>query len=195
MRNRLMNSLQMQEKPLNEHRGILHKELQKELEDSAKACIVGLKTSIAVVEKKISSLLKEDKSLSIQQEIITSLPGVGTITACGIITSSDEFKRISTARQYACYAGIAPFDHSSGSSVRGGSHVSPQANKTIKYLLHMCAMSAIRMKGHYKEYYERKVKEGKPKMLVLNAIRNKMVRCMYSCIKSGKHYVAPEQVA
>ena len=49
-------------------------------------------------------------------------------------------------------------------------------------------MSAIRMKGELQDYYPRKVKEGKNKMLVLNAVRNKLIHRIYAVVERGEKY-------
>ncbi|NEU70018.1 hypothetical protein GK091_24265 [Spirosoma agri] len=46
-------------------------------------------------------------------------------------------------------------------------------------------MSSIRVQGEWQDYYQRKVKEGKNKMLVLNAVRNKLIHCIYAVVKRG----------
>jgi len=58
----------------------------------------------------------------------------------------------------------------------------------MKMLLHLCATSAIRSKGELQDYYLRKTTEGKNKMLVLNAIRNKLVLRIFACVKENRKY-------
>ncbi|WP_026260756.1 transposase, partial [Spirosoma luteum] len=91
-------------------------------------------------------------------------------------------------KKMACHAGVAPFEHRSGTSVRGKTQVSHQARKRLKSLFHLGAMSVIRMKGELQDYYQRKVGEGKNKMLVLNAVRNKLIHRIYAVVKRGKKY-------
>lgn len=88
----------------------------------------------------------------------------------------------------ACYAGVAPFEHSSGTSVRYKMKVSPMADKELKRLLHLAALSVIRLKNDLAAYFKRKVAEGKNKMSVLNAVRNKIIHRIYALIKSEKNY-------
>ena len=77
---------------------------------------------------------------------------------------------------------------SSGSSIRGKTKVHSMANKTLKTSLHMCALSSIRNNATMKEYYQRKVKQGKNKMCVINAIRNKLLITVFACVRDGKVY-------
>jgi poly(3-hydroxyalkanoate) synthetase len=62
------------------------------------------------------------------------------------------------------------------------------ANKNIKTLLHMAALVAIQMKGEMREYYNRKVSEGKNKMSVLNAIRNNLILRIFACVNQNREY-------
>lgn len=87
-----------------------------------------------------------------------------------------------------CHAGVAPFEHRSGSSVRGKTRVSHHARKRLKSLFHLAAMSSIRAKGELRDYYQRKVGEGKNKMLVLNAVRNKIIHRIYAVVRRGEKY-------
>lgn len=63
------------------------------------------------------------------------------------------------------------------------------ANKTLKRLLHMCALAAIKYSKEFRHYVERKKEEGKHMMSIINAVRNKLVRRAYSVGSNGKPYV------
>lgn len=49
-------------------------------------------------------------------------------------------------------------------------------------------MSAIQVNGELQMYYQRKVAEGKNKMLVLNAVRNKLIHRVYAVVRRGEKY-------
>jgi len=147
-----------------------------------------MSSQIIKIEHQINQLIKNDKHLNRLEEIITSVDGVGKITAWQVIATTNEFKDFKGSRQFACYSGVVPFDHSSGTSIYSKPRVSHVANKRMKELLHMSALSATIMKGELNDYYQRKVAEGKNKMLVLNNIRNKLVQRIFSCVKENRKY-------
>ncbi|WP_439559539.1 transposase, partial [Dyadobacter sp.] len=95
---------------------------------------------------------------------------------------------ITEPRKMACYCGIVPFDHQSGTSIRKQPKVSIYADKSMKSILHLAAMSAIRFDNKLRTYYLRKVAEGKNKMSVLNAVRNKIVHIIFALIKNQATY-------
>ncbi|WP_246082180.1 IS110 family transposase [Spirosoma lacussanchae] len=102
--------------------------------------------------------------------------------------ATDEFKNFAEPKKLACHAGVAPFEHSSGSSIRGRSRVNQHARKRLKFLFHLAAMSAIRVKGELQTYYQRKVAEGKNKMSILNAVRNKLIHRICAVVKRKQKY-------
>ena len=58
----------------------------------------------------------------------------------------------------------------------------------LKKLLHLCALSAIQNDAEMKAYFERKVAEGKSKMSVINAVRNKLIHRVFAVIRDERSY-------
>ena len=147
-----------------------------------------MKADLAKVEKAISQIIKEDEHLSQIFEIVTSVPGVGPVTATEMILTTNEFEDVKDPKKFACYAGVAPFPHESG-LYRGKSRVSHMANKQMKTYLHLAALVAVQTDKELSDYYLRRVVvDKKSKMLVLNAIRNKLIHRVFSCIHQNRKY-------
>ena len=144
--------------------------------------------AIVIVEKQIEQIIGSSEYLQQQYDLLTTIPGVGKILAQTLIATTSGFERFNNPRAFACHAGIAPFQYTSGTSIHGRNRVSHRANKRLKSLLHMAALCCIRIKGPLREYYLRKVAEGKSKMAVLNAIRNKIVHCIFAVINRKSAY-------
>ena len=154
---------------------------------SLKALATDLATDLAAVDQAIQALVAGDQTLARQYERITSVPGVGPVTAVEVLLTTNEFRTSTDPRQYACYAGVVPFERSSGQR-KGRPGVSHRANKRVKTLLHLAALAAVRYCQQTKAYYERKVAEGKNKMLVLNNVRNKLVHRIFACVQNDRNY-------
>jgi transposase len=157
------------------------------LKSLSNASVKAILRDIEKTEKAIDELIMQDEELKRLFKIITSVQGVGKVTAAAMIVTTNEFKDISEAKQYACYAGVAPFEHSSG-SIKGKSRVSDKANKQVKSLLHMAALCAITYNDDLKQYYERKLQEKNNKMLIINAVRNKLIHRIFACVKQNRLY-------
>jgi transposase len=188
LRDRLVKTRVQLEVPIQEANEFIEESIRKGMIKNCKDTLKSLRKDILKIEGEIDSLIKEDQPLAQQVKWASSVPGVGKFTALNVIISSGEFDRISDVKKFACYVGVAPFEHSSGSSIRGKTRVSKMANMTLKKLLHLAAMSAIQCCEELKLFYQRKVAEGKNKMSVINAVRNKLISRIFACIKNKRLY-------
>lgn len=152
-------------------------------------CVKELMTAQKAIEKRIAELMAENEAIQKQMNLITSIHGVGNKTALYLILATNGFTKFKEWRQMACYAGVAPFEYSSGTSVKGRNKVHPLADKRLKSLLHMCALGSIKHDKGIKEYYIRKKNEGKHSMLVLNNVRSKILARIFAVVKRETLYV------
>lgn len=151
-----------------------------------KNTLAGIKKDLLKIEKEIDSILEKDGDLNTLFNRITSVPGVGKVTAILLIYLTNEFKNFKNPRQLACYSGVVPFEYCSGKSIKSRPKVHYIANKKLKKALHMCAISASKNDPEIHKYYIRKTEEGKNKMLVINNIRNKIVHRICACVRENK---------
>lgn len=151
--------------------------------------IKDLKASLKKLETKMKEIIKSNSELKQQYDLIKSVPGVGDQSALYFIIATKGFTAFDNSRKFACYAGTAPFEYSSGSSVRGGTKVNHMADKKMKSLLQMGALAAIKHDQQLKEYYNKKKNEGKNSMLVLNNIRCKIIDRVFSVINRKTPYI------
>jgi transposase len=141
------------------------------------------------IESKIIEIVNEDDNLKLLYRLITSVVGIGFVTAVNLIVHTNGFTMLKDTRKLACYCGVAPFEYSSGSSVKGRTKVHFMANKKLKCNLHMASLSAVKLDVDLKAYYERKVAEGKSKLSVLNAVKNKLLARIIAVVNKQQEYV------
>ncbi len=164
------------------------RELVKDIQNQNEILLKNLAGEIKAIDKSLKECLQEDRELRNKAKLIQSVPGIGQQTAAYLLIVSRGMKSFATAREFACYSGCAPFEHSSGTSVRGKTKVHYIANRKMKMLLHMAALNAITFNDELKTYYQRKVAEGKNPMSVLNAVRFKLICRIFSVIKRNEEY-------
>jgi transposase len=143
---------------------------------------------IQMADEGITAHITKHPELQKTYDLLCSIKGIGPVIAAYMTGNTGNFKRFSNARKFNCYAGIAPFNYQSGTSIKGRSRVSHLANKDTKTLLNLAATCAIRCDEELKIYYQRKVGEGKNKMSCINAVRAKMVARMFAVIKRQTPY-------
>jgi transposase len=188
VRERLLQAKVQLERTLKEDKHFQSKHLSTFLGKCCAKSIKAIEGDIKRTEEQIQLVIASDEELTRLFSIIESVPGVGRISATEIVITTNEFKNIHDARKYACYAGVAPFEHSSGSSIRGKTRISKKANLKVKTRLHMASLVAAMHCEELRLYYQRKVEEGKNKMCVLNAVRNKLVHRIFACVKENRLY-------
>ncbi|MDO8996112.1 MAG: IS110 family transposase [Sediminibacterium sp.] len=187
-RSRLIEAQKVLTTPIKESREFIPKGLVKENTTVCQSTLIAIKKDLTKVDKAIQGIIASDLELRRLFALITSVDGIGKATATQIIISTNEFKTINNPTKFACYAGVVPFSKESG-LFKGRARVSHLANKKMKTLLHLAALSAIRYNNDMEAYYGRKVtQENKNKMSTLNAVRNKLIHRIFACVNNNRPY-------
>jgi len=166
--------------------------LYKVLADSYKATLRALDQSIKKLEEQVEALIAKTETLNKNKQLLESVTAIGPQIANNLIIATNNFKDFESAKQLACYAGVVPFENQSGTIIKRA-RVSSLANKKLKALLHLAAMCAIRYDQELKAYYIRKVSEGKNKMSVINAVRNKLVHRIMAVIQRQTPFIKSQE--
>jgi transposase len=154
-----------------------------------------LTKQITALEQHIKKLMQNDESLQKNFELLNTLKGVGLILSCQILYHTGNFKRFDSWRQFSSYCGVAPFEHSSGTSIRRKNRIHHIGDRKMKTLLTLASVSAIQCDKELKQYYKKKLTEGKPKMVALNNVRNKILSRAFAVVKRGTPYVELQKFA
>jgi len=157
--------------------------------------ITMLSEHISSVDQEIRAIIDANSAIQKTCDLLRSIKGVGLIVAASMIGCTNNFSRFENARKFNCYAGLAPFDYLSGTSIRGKSRVSHLANKEVKTILTLAASTAIQHDAELKNYYKKRVANGKTKMNSLNVVRTKLVARMFAVIKRQSPYQEMVQAA
>ena len=169
---------------------ILIEELSlKNLESIYKKSIENTEVIIKKIEKEMLLIISRNKYLSNLFTLITSVKGIGTITAIYFITFTEAFNAFNNPRKFACYCGTAPFPRRSGSATQSKDHISTLANIRIKAHLGNCVATAIQYNKELKAYYDRRIAEGKHPSVVRNNIKNKLISTIFAVVKRGTPYI------
>ena len=142
------------------------------------------------IDEEIRRLIDQDPGLGQTLGLLMSIPGVGFLLAAHFMVICDSAPKPLNYKQVTSFVGICAHEHSSGSSqypYATSRHFGPPG---IRKLLYLAAMSLKTHQIQYRHYFERKVAQGKPKMLVLNNIANKLIKIMCSVEKSKTPYIS-----
>ena len=189
LRERLVDTKKRLVTPIKEFEDVGNTVMAKLLAKTIKNSLTAIDKDLKKVEEKIVDIVNEDENLKKLYNLVTSVVGIGFVTAVNLIIYTNGFTVMNDARKLACYCGVAPFEYSSGSSIRGRTKVHFMANKKLKCNLHMASLSAVKLDADLKHYYERKVAEGKSKLSVLNAVKNKLLARVVAVVNKQQEYV------
>ena len=143
---------------------------------------------IGEIERDIEAIIEENPNLERRLNHVTSIPGVGIITAVTAIAETNGFNLIRNKRQLVSYAGYDVVEKTSGTSVRGKTHISHKGNRHIRRAMHMPALTSIRHTPHNKELFKRLVSKHGIKMKGVVAVQRKLLVLMYTLWKKQEDY-------
>lgn len=138
------------------------KKVQKSIIESLtqlnKRLIAELKQAINELDRKIESLINQNRQIAENYKLVRSVVGIGPVNAANIICVTENFEKIQQSRKMAASCGIAPYPKESGIKT-SRRRVSKIGNKKLKALLSNAAWSAIKNDHQIRAYYVRKTAE------------------------------------
>jgi len=189
LRDRLISTKNSLDIPLKELSKFSTKEIIQQTRNHCQASLAALSVNIIDIDKSIKAIWSDDEYLRLKMEQMMSVPYIGKTTALQILIKTNEFIDINDPRKFAAFCGVAPYPHKSGTTVNKKTRVSPMADKKMKALIHICALGSVKKMGEFRTYYDRKTGgEGKNGMLVLNAIRFKLLLRIFACVRDNRMY-------
>ena len=133
-----------------------------------------------MIEQRIASLIAQDQTLCGKAQKLTAISGVGVRTAALLLAHMPELGQLNR-RQAAALAGLAPFNHDSG-SLRGKRAIFG-GRPALRSGLYMAALSAARYNPILSRFYQRLRAKGKPHNLALTAVMRKLLLALNHSLK------------
>jgi transposase len=154
-----------------------------------------LTAHIAFLDEQIKRLtsdirhhIDQHPDLKQQKDLLKSIPGIGELTAAVILGEVHDLRSFASARQLAAYAGLAPEQRESGSSVRHKTRLAKSGNAHLRKALYMPAVVARRCNPVMIALSERMLQTGHCVMQIIGAIMRKLLHLAYGVIKTGKPF-------
>jgi len=184
--NQVLNILQVPAKESLEFDTVY---LSKNMKDNQAQTVKALKSDIKQIELQLKQLIMNDPQLKNLFKLITSVDGVGPVTAREVIIATEAFSKFTPdqAKSFARYSGVVPLKKESG-KMKKRARTSKKANIKIKSVLTMGATSLIGSFSDLGLFYARKTQEGKPHFSVVNAMRNKLILRIFAVVRNGIIY-------
>lgn len=140
------------------------------------------------VKDEIHVLIKSKAELAQEVKVITSLPGVGVLTAATALAETNGFELVRNRKQVTSYAGLDVREKQSGTSVKGKSSISKRGNRYLRKAMHLPALAAIRHDPKFKSLFIRLVQKHGIKMKAVVAVQRKLLEMIYTIHKTKSPY-------
>ena len=140
-----------------------------------------LNKQIAELDKEITRLIEVDPQFAKLAKLLHSAPGVGAVTAAAILAELPELGKLNR-QEIAKLTGIAPINHDSGKFK--GKRFIAGGRGTLRKKLYMAAVVATRHNPLIATFYQRLVKNGKPKKLAIVACMRKLLCILNAMVKN-----------
>jgi len=176
--------------------------LSPSVEKGKNANILALKifiTTIQNLEAQIQNLKQQIKKLSKdypQIKLLMSIPGIGPILAATILGEIGDFSAFNKPAQLTAFAGIDPSVKQSGKFKGSKNRMSKRGSKLLRRALYLAACASIRKNRtgnlnnpYLREYYDKKVSQGKPKKVALGACMNKIAGYIFATLRDNKRFI------
>ncbi len=153
-----------------------------------------LKMMIGELEKQLKNIKKTQKKCQEQLDVLlekqgknlTTMKGIKTVLASKVVAHCGGIERFANLDSFIQYAGIAPREKSSGKTKRHSK--SKTGSRKLNHTFYLAAMVQLRWNTKAKEYFEKKVKEGKTKKHALKCLMKRTACIVYGMLKSGEDY-------
>ncbi len=140
------------------------------------------------IKQAIAAHIQANPELQQRAALLTSIPGIGSLTAAKILGEIRDVCAFDDARQLAAYAGITPRNFLSGTSLHKKARMSKTGNANLRKALYMPAISAKRFNPIVRTFCERLLKSGLRPMEVIGAAIHKLLHLIFGILKSGKPF-------
>ena len=147
-----------------------------------------LASQLEAVERAIKEHVQAHAELRANLELLTSIVGIGVITAVKLLAEFADLESYESAKAAAADAGLTPSEYESGTSVRRRPRLSKMGKVGIRAALYWPAITAMRFCPAFKAYAKRLAARGKPKKVVIGAVMRKLVHIIYGVLKHRTPY-------
>jgi len=145
--------------------------------------LAALQAALTELDGEIGDQVRGSPAWRAAEDLLTSVPGVGPVTARTLIAELPELGRI-TRRRIAALVGVAPVNRDSGAS--RGSRAIAGGRTGVRNVLYMAALTAIRRNPAVRAAYERLRSRGTPAKAAIVAAMRKLLTILNAILREAQ---------
>ena len=133
---------------------------------------------LVAVEAKQKKATAELKAMvTARGSHLMDLHGVGPVVAARVLADVGDIARFADRNRFASWNGTAPLDASSGENNRH--RLSRAGNRRVNHMIHIAAVTQLRLPTDGRAYYRRKRAEGKKPLEALRCLKRRISDAIY----------------
>ncbi|MCB0190770.1 MAG: IS110 family transposase [Anaerolineae bacterium] len=144
-----------------------------------------LQAEIKALETQISQAIEANPTWAEIAKRVDTVPGIGFITAATLVADLPELGQLNR-QKIAALVGVAPFNRDSGKH-RGKRRIFG-GRTSVRSVLYMATLSAIKHNPVIKPFYQRLLAKGKLKKVAITACMRKLLVILNTMIKNGQDW-------
>jgi transposase len=145
---------------------------------------------LVAVEAKIKKATAELKTtVNARGSRLMDIHGVGPVVAARVLADVGDVTRFPDRNRFASWTGTAPLDASSGEQNRH--RLSRAGNRRMNHMLHIAAVTQIRLDTEGHAYYRRKIAAGKKPLEALRCLKRRLSDVVYRQLVADAQRAAP----
>lgn len=180
----LLDTLKAQHTQLSNQ---LHSAMSEEAKKRIRKLLKELEKEIARLEKHIAQLIQENRALTMNLSLITSIKGIGNLTAYKVLAHIPDITCFATAKQFSAFIGLTPKQHQSGLS-RGKTTISRLGDSRLRKSFYMAALVAKRFNPLLQDFVKRLQEKGKAPKAIVCAVMRKLAHFVFGVLKNNKPF-------
>jgi transposase len=153
-----------------------------------KQLILFLNKQVEQIKIEIENLIKSKKELTESVKLITTISGVGVLTAATVLAETNGFELVRNKKQLTSYAGLDVREKQSGTSIKGKPSISKKGNRYLRKAMHLPALAAKRNDPKFKSLFIRLVEKHGIKMKAVVAVQRKLLEMIFTIHKTKTPY-------
>ncbi|MCF7853341.1 MAG: IS110 family transposase [Candidatus Pacebacteria bacterium] len=147
-----------------------------------RSVVCNLEKALSKIDKALRAWTDEHADLRKDIKLMQSIPGVGFITAVTVLAECGPMANFRRSRSLGSYAGLAPRIRESGTSVRGGTHITRRGPAKLRQALYMASIAAGNRIPALAALKKRMTEKGKPPMSARCAVMRKLLITMRAVV-------------
>ncbi|MBA3947070.1 MAG: IS110 family transposase [Herpetosiphonaceae bacterium] len=143
---------------------------------------------ISELDAEIAAVLQQDDAWAATATRLQTITGIGLITASWLVVATLNFSTCPTPEAATAYAGLAPREQQSGTSIHGRGRIGHTGHARLRTMLYLASLSAAHYNPVLRPFYERLLAAGKSKKLAHCAVARKLVHIAWAVATKGQPF-------